>query len=99
VNLLDDRMADGSRNFLLLPVGKTPPIRLLFRVLTLWGAYPTAYVPSQAESWIDFKYGNHHFSINNQFGDFWFFVRDPDCPNDILRVVSKHFGGLLNDNL
>lgn len=98
MELLDDRMHDGSRNFLLLPVGSTPPIRLLFRVFTLWGAYPTAYIPSLSESWIDFKYRKHCFSINNQNGDFWFFVKDPECSNDLVREVAEHFRAVLDGN-
>jgi len=89
-------MADGSRNFLLLPVGNTPPLRLLFRIFTLWGAYPTTYVPSFSESWIDFKYQKYTFSINNQYGDFWFFVKDPECPDEILKKVAQHFDQILN---
>lgn len=91
-------MNDGSRNFILLPVGSTPPIRLLPRVFTLLGAYPTLYVPSFSESWIDFRYKKHKFSINNQYGDFWFFVKDPNCPEEILIKVAKHFAGLLGEN-
>jgi len=79
-------------------VGSTPPIRLLFRVFSLWGAFPTAYIPSFSESWIDFKYKKHKFSINNQYGDFWFFVEDPDCPEEILIEVVSHFSGVLNEN-
>ena len=90
-------MTDGSRNFVLLPVGNTAPIRLLFRIVTLWGAYPTAYIPGFSESWIDFKYKGYKFSINNQFGDFWFFVQSTGCPEFILEKVAKHFSELLDE--
>ncbi len=29
-------------------------------------------------------------SINNQFGEFWFFVDDPKCPSSILAAVIVH---------
>jgi len=94
VQLLNDRMKDGSRNFILLPQ-TVPPFRLIPHILTLWGAFPTAYVPSLAESWINFRYRGHKFSVNNQFGDFWFFVEDPSCPAEILERVANHFAKLL----
>jgi hypothetical protein len=95
MKLLQDTMNDGSRNFLLLPTGSTPPIRLVFRVLSLWGAYPTAYIPSLGESWIDFRYKKQKFSINNQYGDFWFFVENPKCPDSVLLEVANHFERIL----
>jgi len=97
MELLNDTMNDGSRNFILLPVGNTPPIRLLLRVITLWGAYPTAYIPSLSESWIEFRYKRHTFSINNQYGDFWFFVKDPSCSDELLFEVINHFKGVLSE--
>lgn len=95
MKLLQYTMNDGSRNFLLLPTGSTPPIRLVFRVLSLWGAYPTAYIPSLGESWIDFRYKRQKFSINNQYGDFWFFVENPKCPDSVLLEVANHFERIL----
>jgi hypothetical protein len=95
VNLIDERMHDGSRHFVYLPETATP-IRLLFHVFSLFGAYPTAYVPSIFESWIDFRYRGQKFSINNQYGDFWFFVQNPECPEEILNRVAAHFAKLLS---
>jgi hypothetical protein len=89
--LNDEIMNDGSRHFLLLPVGGTHPLKLLARVFTLWGAFPTAYVPGMAETWIDFRFKGYKFSINDQFGDYWFFVRDPECPVNLLTQVATHF--------
>jgi len=88
-------MHDGSINFLLLPTGSTSPIRLAFRVLSLWGAFPTAYIPSLDEAWIDFRYKGNKFSINNQYGDFWFFVENSSCPDSVLLEVANHFEKLL----
>ena len=97
MKLLHDIMHDGSRNFVLLPVGETAPLRLLFRIFTLRGAWPTAYIPGFSESWIDFRYRGQRFSINNQYGDYWFFVKNPKCPENILQEVSSHFSELLVD--
>ncbi len=95
MELLNQTMHDGSRHFALLPVGKVSPVRLLFRILTLWGAFPTAFVPSLAESWIDFRFRGFKFSINDQYGDYWFFVQDPGCPESILIKVAQHFEEVL----
>lgn len=38
---------------------------------------------------------SHSFSINDQFGDYWFFVDNPNCPDEILERVLAHFQVLL----
>lgn len=96
--LLNDIMHDGSRNFIILPVGNVSPLKLAFKVLSLRGAYPTAFIPSLAETWIDFRYQKNSFSINDQFGDYWFFVKDPECAESILNIVVSHFEKVLNVN-
>jgi hypothetical protein len=93
--LIDQRMHDGSRHFVFLPESKSSG-RLLLHLAGLFGALPTAYVPSMLESWIDFRYKGHKFSINTQMGDYWFFVQDPNCPEEILLKVASHFHKLLN---
>lgn len=96
--LINDLMHDGSRNFVLLPQNKSP-LRVLLHVFTLPGAYPTGYLPSLvAGSWIDFRFKGHKFSINNQYGDYWFFVADPSCPEAILSKIAAHFSKLLAAN-
>ena len=30
------------------------------------------------------------FSVNNQFGEWWFFVRDPSCDDAVLQTVVHH---------
>jgi hypothetical protein len=93
--LLDERMRDGSRHFALLPQSRSP-LRALLHVFALSGAFPTAYLPSPIEgSWIDFRYKGHRFSFNDQYGDFWFFVKDPSCPAPTLQRVAQHFSKLL----
>ena len=47
------------------------------------------------EMWLDFSYRGQEFSITNQFGDYWFFVSDPHCPDEILLEVIDHFRVLL----
>ena len=65
-------------------------------VAKLPGALPTGFVSDHiTEAWIDFVYCGCHFSINDQFGDYWFFVRDPACPEDVLQRVLTHFKALL----
>ena len=57
-------------------------------VTTIPGAVLTGYVTDHVlEAWIDFTYRGHQFSINNQYESYWFFVDDPDCPDEILASV------------
>ena len=83
-------MHDGSRHFSDLPetvdwyelrdyIDETPDYVL------------THFITDDVtEAWIDFDYKGHHFSINNQMGEYWFFVSDPNCPDEILDEVMWH---------
>ncbi|MBX3243597.1 MAG: hypothetical protein KF685_03905 [Acidobacteria bacterium] len=88
-------MSDSSRHFGDLPhtadfetmrehAGKLPD------------AKETAYITDNiTEMWLDLTYRGHKFSINNQFGEYWFFVENRDCPDEVLSEVLEHFGSLL----
>lgn len=91
ISLIDFRMHDGSRNF-----GDVPQYADWYAmrdaVHTLPGAHLTSFVTDGVtEAWIDFDYAGHAFSINDQMGDYWFFVRDPACPDEVLLAVLAHF--------
>jgi len=40
-------------------------------------------------SWIDFSYRGHAFTINEQSGEYQFFVDDPACPDEVLSEVTR----------
>ena len=92
INLI---MHDGSRHF-----GDLPQTALWYdvrdHVARLPDATLTGFVTDDiTEAWIDFTYRQHDFSINDQFGDYWFFVSDPTCPDEVLSEVLEHFAELL----
>lgn len=93
--IFDYRMNDGSRNFTDFPVIRDwYDVRDHVRLLP--GAVLTGFVTDNVtEAWIDFTYRGHCFSINDQYGDYWFFVNDPDCPEEILKEVRAHWALLL----
>ena len=92
---LDNRMRDGSRNFLALPQTRDW-YATRDHVGTLDGAKVTGFVCDHVtEAWIDFIFEGEAFSINDQFGEYWFFVEDPACPDEILERVAIHFAKLL----
>lgn len=93
--LFDIRMNDGSRHF-----GDLPQTALWYDVRDhaskLEGVVVTSFITDHVtECWIDFSYSGHAFSMNDQFGDYWFFVNDPACVDDILQRVLSHFRLLL----
>ena len=95
INLI---MHDGSRHF-----GDLPQTALWYdvrdHVARLPGAQLTGFVTDDiTEAWIDFTYRQHDFSINDQFGDYWFFVSDPACPDEVLNEVLSHFAELLGSS-
>ena len=90
VKLLNIEMKDGSRHF-----GDLPQTVLWHQMRNhiekLKGAEVTHFLTDNVtEAWIDFSYRGHHFSVNDQFGNYWFFVNDPTCPDEILEAVLSH---------
>lgn len=88
--LLNIVMNDGSRHF-----GDIPALvdwhTLRHHIAQLEGAAVTGFVTDHVtEAWIDFTYRGHRFSANDQFGDYWFFVDDRNCPDDTLIEVLDH---------
>ena len=99
--LFDLRMADGSRHFGDLPETYDPHEpqwhRIKAHVERLAGAALTAFVTDDVtEAWIDFSVLGQQFSLNNQQGQWWFFVKDATCPDALLLLVLDHFEALLN---
>lgn len=94
-DLFDMRMNDGSRHFANLPE------TVFFddfadHVETLDGAEITEFITDGViEMWLDFDYRDEKFSVNNQYGDYCFFVQNPDCEDEILLEVCDHFRKLL----
>jgi len=97
--LLNFRMNDGSRHFVSLPESY-PLESFRDRMAKLPGAAITGFLTDQVtEVWIDFSYEGHAFTINNPFGEYWFFVRDPKCDDAILRKIIDHASGFLDEEL
>lgn len=94
-DLFDMRMNDGSRHFVDMP-------EVVFfdevadHVEELEGAEITEFITDGVlEMWLEFEFSEQNFSVNNHLGDYWFFVRDPNCPEEILFEVIDHFRQLL----
>ncbi len=94
-DLLEKKMTDGSRHFVDLP-------EVVFfddfydHVKELDGAEITEFITDGTIGmWLDFEFRGHEFSVTNQFGDYWFFVEDSECPDEILLEVIEHFRLLL----
>jgi hypothetical protein len=45
--------------------------------------------------WLEFDFRGHKFSVSNQFGDYRFFIENPECPDEILLEVIAHYRKLL----
>ena len=95
--LLNIIMHDGSRQFGDLPQSATW-YKLRRHIARLEGATVTDFVTDHVtEAWIDFSFHGHQFSINNQWGGYWFFVKDAYTPNEILEAVLSHCRSLLGE--
>ena len=90
IKLLNLTMNDGSRQFLALPES-VPGNLLRDHIANLEGTEVTGFLTDYiTEVWIHFSFHGQKFSINNQFGEYWFFVEDSKCPDDVLRIVAEH---------
>jgi len=95
ISLLDHTMKDGWRLFLTLPAS-TSWYDLRDHLAALPGVEITGFLTDEVtEVWIDLAFQGQAFSINNQHGEYWFFVRDPACPDKILQAVADHCAVLL----
>lgn len=47
------------------------------------------------EMWLEFEFRGNIFSVGNRLGDYQFFVRDANCPEEILLEVADHFRQIL----
>ena len=88
-------MNDGSRHFVDMP-------EVIFfddfydHTEELDDAEITEFiVDGVVEMWLDFEFRGYKFSVTNQLGDYWFFVQDPDCDDEILLEIITHFRKLL----
>jgi hypothetical protein len=83
-------MADGSRHFGDLPQ-TVSWYDLRDHIESIQGVSITGFLTDHiTEAWIDFSYRGYSFSVNDQFGDYWFFVKEVDCPNEVLEAVLSH---------
>ncbi len=93
--LTDFRAHDGSREFASLPQSEHW-YAVRDHAEKLEGATLTGFLcDGVLEAWIDFSFRNHEFSINDLFGEYRFFVKDPSCPDTILQLVVEHFSKIL----
>ncbi len=66
----------------------------------LSGARLTGFICDDVtEAWIDFRYRSHSFSVNDEFGEYWFSVLDTTCSDEILREVLDHFARILRSTM
>lgn len=94
----DFRNADGSRHFLSLPDTRKNWYEIRDHINKLNGASLTDFITDNVtEAWIDFEFEYHKFSINDQMGEYWFMVEDPNCPDNVLQKVAMHFKPLLGE--
>ena len=95
-DLLENKMNDGSRHFVDLPEVVFFD-ELYDHTEELDGARITEFITDGVVGmWLDFEFHEHEFSVTNQFGDYWFFVKDPECPDEILFEIIEHFRQLLD---
>lgn len=93
--LVDYRANDNSRIFAEMPVTCTSFL-LRLHIRKLRGAKFKDYLTDNlTTSWTDFSYCEYEFSINVQFDEYWFFVNDPNCSDEILQKVADHFAQII----
>ena len=92
---IDIIMHDGSRQFADLPQ-TAGWYKLRKHIAKLNGASITNFVTDYiTEAWMDFTFQGHSFSVNGQYGNYWFFVDDAECPDETLLTVLHHCEALL----
>lgn len=67
---------------------------MLRNISTSPGVVVTQILDSIPQVIVDFTYRGHAFSLDTQFGEFWLFVADPECPHEVLVEVATVIRGL-----
>jgi hypothetical protein len=94
--LLNSIAHDHSRQFVNLPESVDWEV-LRGHLEKMPDAIVTDYVSDGVtEMWLDFTYKKNKFSVNNQFGEYWFFSQNPACPEEILIEIVEYCGNLLS---
>lgn len=88
-------MKDGSRHFLSLPESCSAKT-LRTHLENIPGVRVCDVTQGGFQWWMSFQCLGWRFSINNPFGEFWFFVEDPCCPEEILRCLRRRLGAQLS---
>jgi hypothetical protein len=94
-DLLEKKLKSGARHFIDMP-------EVVFfddlyeHAENLDGAEIIAFeTDGTLEMWLEFEFREHKFFVGNKFGDYWFLVENPQCPEDILLLIAAHFRRLL----
>jgi hypothetical protein len=97
MKLLDVRAPDGSRTIAALS-RRAPWRRLCQHHAALPGVELGEFLTDGVtEGWLDFTYGGHGFTVNDQFGEYWFFVDDASAPEDLLCGLVEYCQRLLGE--
>src|SRR5688572_32463963 len=104
MKLLDLRNRDGSRHFASFP-RRVSATTLRAHLGRLEGVTVGELLTDRlTEDWLDFTYDDYGFTVNAQFGPgsgeprYWFFVDQPDAPEEVLQRVAAHARTLLGDS-
>lgn len=91
LKIFDIRMKDGSRQFADVPE-RVLPSQMRKIIAKLSGVEIQNFLASvgEIEAWIEFRFRGFDFAVNNQNCEYWLFVRQPECPDEILREVATH---------
>lgn len=86
--LMNVVMRDGTRHFLTLrETARTEEIRVR---LEATGAIRVCQLSQGGFQWrMRFQCLGWHFRVTNPYGELWFFVEDPGCPEDILDCLRR----------
>ena len=86
------KMTDGSRHFVDLPIEFAFFDELYEHTEKLPGVEIGEFlVDGIVSMWLEFTFRGHKFTVNNQFTDYWFFVEDAECPEEILLEIADHY--------
>ena len=90
--LFDNKMNDGSRHFVDMPVETAFFDDFADHIEELEGAEITEFITDGVvEMWLEFTFRGYKFSVTNQLADYLFFVEDASSPEEILIEVIDHF--------
>lgn len=89
IRLLNHIANDGSRQFAAIPARIGWDAMRQQLALQPDVTVTSFITDGVTQATMDFDFRGHQFTMDSQYGEYWIFVSDPDCPDELLITLLR----------